>query len=137
MKLVWVHEDCLHRHSPALRVHPDSPSIFVFDQAEIASANWSLKRIGFIYECLLDLPTVIRCGDPVVEVPRFARETGCDGVVTVASPESRIQRQAQTLGAEILAEEPFVELTGRVDLTRFSRYWRKAERVLRSGYRDR
>lgn len=133
MKLIWVHEDCLHLHSPAFRAHPGSPAIFVFDEAELARANWSLKRIGFIYECLLDLPVVIRRGDPLIEVPHFARETACDGVVTVASPDRRIQRQAQTLRAEILAEDPFVELAGRVDLTRFSRYWRKAELVLLSG----
>ncbi len=130
MKLIWVHEDCLHRQSPAFKSYPDAPAIYVFDVVELNRSGWTLKRIGFVYECLLELPVTIRRGDPIVEVPRFAEERGCVGIVTVASPEVRISRQAQAMHAEILPEDPFVELEGNVDLTRFSRYWRKAERVL-------
>lgn len=134
MKLIWVHEDCLHRASPAFRAAgAGSPALFVFDDAELERAGWTLKRIGFIYECLLDLPVTIRRGDPAVEVPRFAAEQGCTGFVTVASPDRRIQRIAAGIGAEVLPEDPFVEIKGKVDLARFSRYWRKAERVLLPG----
>lgn len=130
MKLIWVHADCLHRESPAFRAYPDSPSLFVWDDAELQRAGWSLKRIGFIYECLLDLPVTIRRGDPVLEVLRFAQESGCSGVATVATPDPRIQAQAAAMGAEILTLEPFVEVKGKLDLARFSRYWRKVERIL-------
>jgi hypothetical protein len=126
MKLIWVHADCLHRRSPAYLAYPDSPSVFVWDDAELQRSGWSLKRIGFIYECLLDLPVTIRRGDPVEEVLRFSQESGCSGVVTMASPDPRIQAQAVAVGAEILPGEPFVEVKGKVDLKRFSRYWRKA-----------
>ena len=126
MKLIWVHADCLHRESPAFRAYPDSPSLFVWDDAELQRAGWSLKRIGFIYECLLDLPVTIRRGDPVIEVRRFAEELRCSGVATVATPDPGIQAQAAAMGAEILAPEPFVDVKGRLDLGRFSRYWRKA-----------
>jgi hypothetical protein len=130
MKLLWVHADCLHRHSPAYRAHPDSPSLFVWDDGELQRAGWSLKRIGFVYECLLDLPVTIRRGDPVNEVLRFAHELQCSGVVTTASPDPRIQAQAAAIGAQVLPLEPFVELKGKLDLGRFSRYWRKAEAAL-------
>ena len=127
MKLIWVHADCLHRQSAAYRAYPDSPSIFVWDDAEIQRVGFSLKRIGFIYECLLDLPVTMRRGDPVSEVQRFALELGCSGVVTMASPDPHLIAQTAELGAEILAQEPFVEVKGRIDLARFSRYWRKVE----------
>lgn len=130
MKLIWVHADCLHRESPAFCAYPDAPSLFVWDDAELQRAGWSLKRIGFVYECLLDLPVTIRRGDPVVEVLRFAEELRCSGVATVASPDPRIQAQAAAMGAEVLSPEPFVAVKGKLDLTRFSRYWRKAERIL-------
>ena len=126
MKLIWVNADCLHRKSPVYLAYPDSPSIFVFDDW-----GWSLKRIGFVYECLLDLPVTIRQGDPVVEARRFAEEQSCtEGIVTMASPDPRIQAQALKLGAEVLPQAPFIELSGKIDLTRFSRYWRKAEPAL-------
>jgi hypothetical protein len=130
MKLIWVHEDCLHRDSPAWRAFPNSPALFVWDDAELRKAGWSLKRIGFVYECLLDLPVTIRRGDPVSEALRFSGELGSSRIVTVASPDPRIQRQAAAMGAEVLPVEPFVELKGKVDLARFSRYWRKAEASL-------
>ena len=130
MKLIWVHADCLHRQSPAYQAYPDSPSLFVWDDAELQRAGWSLKRIGFIYECLLDFPVTIRRGDPVGEVRRFAHELQCSGIATMASPDPRIQAQAAAMGAEILPLEPFVELKGKLDLARFSRYWRRAEAAL-------
>ncbi len=130
MKLIWVHADFLHRHSPAYGKYPDSPSLFVWDDAELQRAGWSMKRIGFIYECLLDLPVTIRRGDPVLEVPRFAQEMQCSGISTMASPDPRLRAQAVALGAEILPLPPFVEVNGRLDLGRFSRYWRKVEDAL-------
>ena len=102
----------------------------MWDDAELQRAGWSLKGIGFIYECRLDLPVTIR-GDPVSEVCRFAQELRCAGIATMASPDPRIQAQAAAMGAEILPLDPFVELKGKVDLARFSRYWRKAEVALR------
>jgi len=130
MKLIWVHADCLHRQSPAYEAYPDSPSVFVWDDAALASNQWSMKRIGFIYECLLDLPVTIRRGDPLAEVPRYATEVGCTEIVTVGTPDPHLQKQAAVMKAEILTPEPFVEVKGRLDLARFSRYWRKVESAL-------
>jgi hypothetical protein len=130
MNVIWVHADCLHRESPAYLAYPDAPSIFVFDDAALARDGWTLKRIGFLYECLLDLPVVIRRGDPVRVVRQFGEENQCSGIVTMSTPDPHLQAQAAALNAEILPQEPFVELRGKVDLTRFSRYWHKAEKVL-------
>jgi hypothetical protein len=130
MKLIWVHPDCLHRHSAAYRANPESPSIFVWDDGELKRTGWSMKRIGFVYECLLDLPVIIRRGDPLREVPRFMKEAHCQDIVTTASPDPRIRSQAQALNAEIVPAEPFVEVKGPLDLRRFSRYWTKVAPVL-------
>jgi hypothetical protein len=89
-----------------------------------------MKRIAFVYECLLDLPVKIRRGDPVLEVRRFMEELHCSEVVTVATPDPHLQAQAKSLNAEILEVEPFVKVTGKLDLRRFSRYWSKVESLL-------
>jgi deoxyribodipyrimidine photo-lyase len=130
MRLIWVHVDCLHRQSPAYLAHPDAPSLFVWDDAELQRAGWALKRIGFIYECLLDLPAVIRRGDPVEELRRYASEMHCEGIVTMATPDPHLKQQIAALHAEAMPQEPFVNLTGKVDLKRFSRYWQKAQAVI-------
>jgi hypothetical protein len=132
--LIWIHADCLHRSSPCYQRYPQAPSIFVFDDAELIRSEWSLKRIGFIYECLLDLPVTIRRGDPLVEVVRFAAELKADRLAVVETIDPHLKKQitavSQQMPVEILAPPPFVQLKGNPDLKRFSRYWQKAESQL-------
>lgn len=121
----WVHTD-------GLAVATAAPAIFVFDDAAID--GWALQRIGFVYECLLELPVSIRRGDPAGAVLAFAREHGADRVVTRPFVDPRLacvwQQLTQSIEGEIVDEEPFVPLRGPVDLRRFSRYWAKAATAL-------
>lgn len=126
---IWIHDEML---SPAW-LSPGAPAVFVFDDDWIREERLSLKRIVFLYECLLDMPGVaIRKGNVVEEVTAFCAEHGVSTVRTAGSPLPRIKRQGQELGVEWLEPEPLVTLPDGVDLKRFSRYWRKAEKqVLR------
>jgi deoxyribodipyrimidine photo-lyase len=121
----WVHTD-------ALAVATAAPAVFVFDDAAID--GWALQRIGFVYECLLELPVSIRRGNPAEAVLAFAREHGADRVVTRPFVDPRLagiwQQLTRSIEGEILPEEPFVRLRGPVDLRRFSRYWAKAATAL-------
>lgn len=123
--IYWLHDDCL-------RPGPAFPSVYVFDVAKLEREAWSLKRIGFIYECLLELDNVeIRKGDPIVQVADFAKAHNATRIVTLETPDPLLQAQQQALARsftmQIELPEPFVELRGRVDLKRFSRYWQKAQ----------
>ncbi|MFN0122362.1 MAG: hypothetical protein ACKV2V_17855, partial [Blastocatellia bacterium] len=84
--LIWIHGDCLNPHSPALQAHPAAPRVFVFDEALLSQYHLSLKRIAFMYECLLEIPRIeIRKGDVAAELAAVAREHGCTRIVTVES----------------------------------------------------
>jgi hypothetical protein len=132
--IVWVHGDCLSPYNPALKAYPDAPAIWVWDDALIEEWQLSLKRITFIYECLLELPVVIRRGDVAAEVVNFAKEHNADLVVTAESPSPRFEdicnKIERSVSIEVLAGEPFFEYDGYIDLKRFSRYWKVAERHL-------
>lgn len=115
--VVWMHEDGLR---PLL---PGTPSIFVF-----AEKGHSLKRIVFLYECLLELEVVIAKGDVVTLVRKFAAEQGASRIVTTFTECPLITAQARELGAEMVNDDPFVAAAGPFDLKRFSRYWQRVER---------
>jgi len=129
--IVWLHGDNLNPHSPALTAAAYAPALWVWDDALLARAPISLKRIVFLYECLLELPVTIRRGDVADEVLRFAAEQGADGVLTNATPApgfAAIRQQLElTLPVVVLPEDAFVTPPAGLDLRRFNRYWRKVE----------
>ena len=132
--IIWIHGDCLSPNNPALKEYPDAPAIWVWDEALIEEWQLSLKRITFIYECLLELPVAIRRGDVATEVLAFAKEHNTTLVATVESPSPRFdaicEEIERSIELEIIELEPFFEYDGYIDLKRFSRYWKVAERHL-------
>ena len=128
--ILWIHGEALGPSNPALVAWPGRPALFVFDDGLLSSSDLSLKRLGFLYECLLELPVTIRRGDVADEVLAFAARHGADGVVTTAAVDPRFAVISAAIGAalplQVLAAEPFVELAD-ADLRRFSRYWKRAE----------
>lgn len=129
--VIWIHGDCLAPDSPALIEYAGAPAIWVWDDDLLEEWRLSLKRIVFIYECLLELPVMIRRGVVADEVMRFAREHGATRVVTISSPSPRFKILAEeissSLKVEVLDAEPFLDYDGHLDLKRFSRYWRIAQ----------
>lgn len=128
--IVWLHGDNLSPHSPALLAAANAPALWVWDDALLARARISLKRVLFLYECLLELPVTIRRGEVAAEILRFAAEHKADGVLTNVTPAPGFaairRRLEQTLPVVALAEaEAFVTPPVGLDLRRFSRYWRK------------
>lgn len=129
--IVWVHGDCLSPTNPALLAYPGSPALFVFDGALIASWRLSLKRIVFMYECLLEMPVTIRKGDVVEQLTSFAEAYKARRIVTTPSPSPRFEAICaalrQKFEVEIVEGEPFLDYSGKLDLARFSRYWQTAK----------
>lgn len=132
--IVWVHGDCLSPNNPALTAHAGAPAIFVFDEALIAAWRLSLKRIVFMYECLLEMPVTIRKGDVAEQIAHFAEEHGARRIATTPSPSPRFraicEQLRQKFELEIVEGEPFLNYSGKLDLARFSRYWETAKQYL-------
>lgn len=133
-QIIWVNGDCLSPNSPPLQTYPHTPAIWVWDEALIAEWQIGLKRLTFIYESLLELPVEIRRGDVAAEVLSFAQEHGAVKVVTTNSPSPRFreicQKIAISLAIEVMELEPFFHYPEQIDLQRFSRYWKVAEKYV-------
>ena len=132
--VTWVHGDCLSPYGPTLTAYPDAPAVWVWDEELLAAWRISLKRIVFMYECLLELPVVLRRGEMAAEIATFAREHGATTVATAGSPSPRFTQICRRLEAEGFQVEvhpvaPFLAEEADFDLKRFSRYWRKAKKL--------
>ncbi|MBD2628769.1 hypothetical protein [Trichormus variabilis] len=132
--IIWVHGDCLSPQNPAFQEYPHTPAIWVWDDALIEEWQLSLKRLTFIYECLLELPVEIRRGNVAEEIIKFAKENDAKLVVTTDSPSPRFEEICtqieRSLELEVLEVEPFFDYDGFIDLKRFSRYWKVAEKYV-------
>ena len=135
-KIVWVHGDCLSPRNPALQAYPGAPAVYIWDEKLLAEWRISLKRIMFMYECLLELNVAIRRGDPVDDLAAFADEHEAKHIVTVQSISPRfalICRILRKAGytVEVVPLEPFVDVdNSQLKLRSFSGYWRTAEKHL-------
>ena len=133
-RIIWVHGDCLSPKNPALDEYPNTPAIWVWDDALLEEWQISLKRIAFIYECLLELPVVIRRGNVAKEVLNFAKEHNANTVVTADSPspcfDTICDKIEESKELEIFEVDPFFEYDGFIDLKRFSRYWKVAQKYV-------
>jgi hypothetical protein len=132
--IIWIHGDCISPQNPALQEYPNAQAIWVWDDALLEEWQIGIKRIAFIYECLLELPVTIRRGDIVAEIIAFAKENNADTVVTADSPSPRFEKMTaeieKSLNLEVYQVDPFFDYDGFIDLKRFSRYWKVAEKYL-------
>ncbi|GAC1343886.1 MAG: hypothetical protein NVS2B12_40310 [Ktedonobacteraceae bacterium] len=141
--LVWVNDDSLATGGPALAAHPQASPIFVFDEAMLENAGWTLKRIAFVYECLLEISGIeIHTGSPVeILTALLAQRKEQSGepiaLATTISVDPRLQHITSALARRVpirLYEiEPYVRDARVRDLRRFSRYWNDVEHEVASG----
>jgi deoxyribodipyrimidine photo-lyase len=129
--VIWVHGDMLSPQHPAFKLHPAAPAIWVWDDDLLQAWKISLKRIVFMYECLLELPVTIQRGKVADKVVAFGQQQQADGIITGASPAPRFEHIRQQLASgtaiQVVNPEPFIRYHGNLELKRFSRYWRTAE----------
>lgn len=132
--VIWVHGDALSPRHPVFLQASGAPALFVWDDALLQEWRISLKRVLFIYECLLEIPVTIRRGDVTVEVLNFAQEHSASRILTPSSPSPRHRwvcqriaaRMPDTMSLQLISGEAFVPDDYPYDLKRFSRYWQVA-----------
>ena len=129
-ELIWLHPDCLSADNPAYLKYPKADALFVFDEEEIEAEQWTLKRIAFFYETLIELPAEIERGHVAAKL--LARRP--EKIVTVESVNPRLRDFLKQLEAvvpvEVLPAVAFVDYRGTLDLKRFSRYWKRVEPII-------
>ncbi len=129
--LVWIHEDSLSPRDPALLANPDAPAVFVWDDEAVDAEAYSLKRIVFQYECLVDMPVEIHRGPVLDTLLGMATHHGADSIAVTRSVNPRFGALVKSLERHlpVIVHAPlsFVPSQLNADLRRFARFWKRAE----------
>ncbi len=120
---VWITAESLGDGDPALSAHPDTPTVFVFDEPLLAQLRLSAKRLVFVAERLAELGTErdveVHLGDPVdvLEGRRLA---------TTFAPVPKWRRMMPRLDIVELHPWPWLRRPGGGTVQSFSA-WRRAQ----------
>ena len=126
--IVWLHDDALALDGRLAAAAPGAPLLYVFDERQMRALRWSLKRLVFVYESLLESGATIARGPIDATLAAFAAERGAERIVTRRSPDPWIKRTiaASSLPIVSVDPEPFVRIERKIDVRRFEPYWRSA-----------
>jgi hypothetical protein len=127
--LIWLHEEALRLSHPVFHSTPNGlRAIYIWDDAYFRQANYSLKRLIFIYETLCELPVDIIHGNTLDVVRELAPST----LYIPATNNPLIIHIMNSLEAivpvTVVEDEAFVVIKKPGEFRRFFQYWNKAEK---------
>ena len=128
--LIWLHEEALRLTHPVFAAAPgNTKAIFVWDDGYFRTANYSLKRLVFIYETLCELPLDIIIGDTKSILEQIAPSVLYIPATNNPLLVSKIHTFKSMARVELIEDDPFVILKKQADFHRFFQYWKKAEKT--------
>ncbi|MGB3455183.1 MAG: hypothetical protein WBG08_12315 [Litorimonas sp.] len=133
--MIWVHADALSSAHPVFREAPEGArAVFVWDAAELARRDWSLKRCVFVLECLAEMEVELVEGDPVAVL----EATGAQTIYTAATPDPYVRDVVGRLTAQVrtVRDVHFASIPDSADMKRFFRYWNKAKKSVLTRSED-
>ena len=129
--LIWFNEDGLNPDHQMVKDYCDAPRVYVFDLPYLQEQNISKHRIQFIYEALLEVPSIqIYKGETVSVLWQLIEDLAIHEVVTTETPNHIIKGWQEELqrSTHLRIYPEKLPVTDDSSPRRFSRYWRKHER---------
>ena len=130
--VVWVHEDALRQSHPVFSAAKDAKAvIFIWDNEYFQSQGYSVKRLLFIYECLLEMDVQIIQGKTLDVLSDF-----CEGAIyTASTPNPYFLDIVEKMGERssnvtMVGDEPFSQVPEDVEMGRFFKYWNKGRKFM-------
>ena len=130
--VVWVHPDAMNDDGVARSAAPGAPVIAAAFEAMHVRDGWSTRRRAFVDASLAGVRVDSTAGgDDADAIVAFAEANGARRIITTASPDPLIRAitasVARMIPVAVLEPPPFTSIDRRVNLGRFSRYWKRAE----------
>ena len=130
--IIWVHEDALSRSHPVFSAAANAKDVlFIWDNEFFQSQGYTVKRLLFIYECLLEMDVAIIKGSMAEVLSDF-----CNGEIYTAqtpNPYFRdIIKSLQAGGSKVIIveNEMFSQIDQGAEMGRFFQFWNKGRKFM-------
>lgn len=127
---IWIHEDALSLEHPVFEAAGEGAKVFfIWDAAYFEQNAYSLKRLAFLYDGLIDLDIDVYAGETQTTLRRL-----CAGGVLFMpdTPNMHFLSIAKSVQDEMrvvsIENTPFIEPPDDVDMTRFFRFWNRSRK---------
>lgn len=128
--LILLHQEALRRTHPVFDAAPaETKAIYIWDDAFLKDANYSLKRLVFVYETLCELPVDIIRGSTLETILQLAPSMLYIPAANNPLLVGLIDSIKNEVPVKIVEDEPFVTFQRKTDFNRFFQYWNKAEKT--------
>ena len=128
-KLLLVHDKALRFGWESYQASEKFKAIHIWDDEYYRAQRYSLKRLVFIYETLLDLPLEIIHGKTL----DILSEENSDHIVIPYSGDQVLKDLFSEIEkiktVHYLFETPFVNLDRTIEFKRFFKYWNQAKKT--------
>ena len=128
-KLLLVHDKALRSGLDVYEASESFKAVHIWDDEYYRSQRYSLKRLVFIYETLLDLPLEIIHGNTL----DILSEENFDHIVIPYSGDQVLKTLFSKIEkiktVQYLFETSFVNLDRAVEFKRFFKYWNQAKKT--------
>ena len=128
-KLLLIHDKALRSGLDVYEASESFKAVHIWDDEYYRSQKYSLKRLVFIYETLLDLPLEIIHGNTL----DILSEENSDHIVIPYSGDQVLKTLFSKIEkiktVQYLFETSFVHLDRAVEFKRFFKYWNQAKKT--------
>ena len=128
-KLLLVHDKALRSGLDVYEASESFKAVHIWDDEYYRSQRYSLKRLVFIYETLLDLPLEIIHGNTL----DILSKENFDHIVIPYSGDQVLKTLFSKIEkiktVQYLFETSFVNLDRAVEFKRFFKYWNQAKKT--------
>ena len=128
-KLLLVHDKALRSGLDIYEASESFKAVHIWDDEYYRSQRYSLKRLVFIYETLLDLPLEIIQGNTL----DILSEENFDHIVIPYSGDQVLKTLFSKIEkiktVQYLFETSFVKIDRTVEFKRFFKYWNHAKKT--------
>lgn len=132
--LIILHEEAIRISHPVFKIAPkNTRAIFVWDDNYLIKANYSFKRLVFIYESICQLPIDIINGNSVDVIQEL--KPNIIYMPTTNNPLllREINKLKKLFAIELVEDKPFLTnylANKNTQVKRFFQYWKNAEKSI-------